>query len=853
VRRHLAAIPFGFSYVEPPLADPWLPEGFSEGGLDIVSATGADGEALTVSWHDNPLLPKGYSVERALLRVDPPGGATLRSLTLVFRTRLPNRLVEGWSDTGWLLDLWHPAIANYSAGHWDLDVHRPRPGLYSARVATAAPGWVATGRGEAVWLDAGAEFDVAPVDHPEKSLPLAFVPAGLRIDATDPAPNVAFLAQPDGQRLALLTHRLASNWFSHFERELGLPAPSPGLVVVQGDLPPGETVTLGNLIVVSGVFAHNPALLDRLYADALARALGRVWFGETVWSDGEREAWLPLGFSGYLALRFFEARYGWDARMHTVADWLSPRYREHHYEAPARDLIHAQEDAPLLIPFTGHPAERTALTVLHRKAPLVLRMLEFAVGTRNFGAALSDFFQRNRHREVDHDAWQAAVGSAAGESMDWFFNQWFTHAAVLDYAVGEWQDEPLPDGRWRLTVSVLRTVEGVMPVDVEAVAEGGHVERRRIEGRLSVEKVEFVLPGKPVSITLDPEERLLEENRRNNHTDTLFRVRPFFDWGKQREVLVSLVGRVGGDAVDGNYAGLGANVVLDEDNEVRAIPIYGERTGMTNFEVTWARQRFLHPRLSLTLQAQQLGGASAGAAAVGYRYFMPDRASMNTSIAVRAEQVQSIAPTKGERNRSQVAGVSNNLGFTHSAGFQWDYYWASDASLTVERGQPALGSRFDYNVTNLRLSQSLEISPRHRFRFEFVGTAASAETPLQKQPLLGDPLVLRGYPRDFELVYENIAALRLDYRWTFSRQVWGAAVQVRRTIAILFTDAGLGWDAGDSPGRAQRRQDAGVGLEFHLNAAGLVEFPARIEIAWPYNDRQYKRPKVVIFQALSFF
>ena len=853
MRRHLAAIPFGISFIDPPMEDPWLPDGFSEGSLEVLSATGPNGAALAVSWADNPALPVGYSTWRGLLRVEDSGGAPLRSLTLRFRTRLPRRLVEGRSDLGWVLEHWHPVLANHSGGGWDFDVHRPRPGTYSARIETSEAGWIATGRGTIAWTPANGQVVVPGHPSAEKSFPLAYIPGGILTRSREGDAPVAFLAQSDGQALGVLTHQLAAAWFEYHARELALPAPSPGLIVLQGDLPPDETITLGNLIVVSRAYAHNPPLLDRVYADALARALGQVWFGETVWNDNEREAWLRLGFSGYLALRFFEARYGWDSRMHPTVDWLSPRHREHHFEAPVRALMRAQNDAPLLIPLSGYPTARVALTVLHRKAPLVLRMLDYALGGRRFEAALLAFFRAHLHRAATHDDWQAGVNRDAGENMDWFFDQWFHGATRVDYGVGPWREEMLADGRWRLTVAILRKAPGIMPIEIEVSARNGQTARQRIGGRQESESVEFLLSSRPETITLDPEEFLLEEDRRNNHSSILFRIRPFFDWGKQREILMNLVAQAGGNAVDGNYAGLGASIQLDEDNTLQVVPYYGERTGIGNFYASWMRGHIFHPRLSLLIQARRLGGSAYASAAMEYQYVMPDHASMNTNTTLRIEQMEPISATGGDRNRTQSAGEANNASLLHTADRQWNRQSASGMVMSLERGSPLFGGKFDYSIVDLRLAQVFEPTPRHRFRFEALGVAASPETPLQKQPLLGDPLALRGYPRDFALVYENIAAVRMDYRLTLSRRVWGEFVQVRRVMASLFADVGQGWDSASAPIRSPLRQDVGVGLEFHINTAGLVSFPVRIEIAYPVNDSQYTAPQVVLFQALSFF
>lgn len=851
-RRHLAPLPFAYSSVSQGLRDPWLPDGFSAGSIRIVSVRTLEGVPLPTALIDNPRLPQGYSVRQGLLRVEAPGGAPLTGVVIAFETRLPHRVVDGWSETAWVLEHWFPELARFDAGAWDLDVHRPRPAHFAGRIASATPGWVATGRGTAQWLAAGVALTVPEDAAPQKGLPLAFLPQAQRSDALYGDLPIASLHPPGGARIAELSQRVTRVFLQHVETRFHLPPPRPGILLVQGDLPPGETLTLGHMVVLSRDFSHETSLMDRLFVGTLAAALARVWFGETVWCDEDREAWLPLGFSGYLALDFFEALYGWDARIHTITDWLSPRFREHFYESPVRGLSRAGKDAPLLISLTGYPRAHTALVVLHRKAPLVLRSLAYVVGPEAFAGAVEAFYRDFQGREAGHDDWQATVQQQSGTDLDWFFAEWFHRTEVVDYAIADWHQEPAGNGT-RLIVTVSRLGTGRMPVVVQVTMEDGSVVSRRISGVLPQEQVEFALATPPQSVDLDPDELLLEDDRRNNHSSSLYRVRPFFDWSKQREVLVSLQGSLGGNAVDGNYAGLGVNVQLDVDNQVRFIPIYGERTGLIDYEVGWSRSHFLNRHLSLEVSAQRLGGLFNRSVQLSYGHDVPDGFYLSTNVAAGAEQVDAVHLVDDGRVRSQPAGEANHLQISHSATALWSSRWASNWLLSVEHGQPSYGSNFEYTLTGVHLGQSLTFTPWQSVELELIRDGSAGTAPLQKQPLLGGPQALRGYPRDFRLVHEQLAAARLEYHWTLTRAVIGREIQSRRIQLILFSDVGKSWDNRQDVEKAPQRQDVGIGVEFDVNVVGFVLFPARLEIAIPYDDPEYKTLKVILFQALSFF
>jgi hemolysin activation/secretion protein len=171
----------------------------------------------------------------------------------------------------------------------------------------------------------------------------------------------------------------------------------------------------------------------------------------------------------------------------------------------------------------------------------------------------------------------------------------------------------------------------------------------------------------------------------------------------------------------------------------------------------------------------------------------------------------------------------------------------------VEHGQPSYGSNFEYTLTGVHLGQSLTFTPWQSVELELIRDGSAGTAPLQKQPLLGGPQALRGYPRDFRLVHEQLAAARLEYHWTLTRAVIGREIQSRRIQLILFSDVGKSWDNRQDVEKAPQRQDVGIGVEFDVNVVGFVLFPARLEIAIPYDDPEYKTLKVILFQALSFF
>ena len=69
LRRHQLVPIFSLERFENDLEDPLFPEGFSEGGINVLSVKDTSGKNLDYHLESNPDLEKGYSQFHGLLRV----------------------------------------------------------------------------------------------------------------------------------------------------------------------------------------------------------------------------------------------------------------------------------------------------------------------------------------------------------------------------------------------------------------------------------------------------------------------------------------------------------------------------------------------------------------------------------------------------------------------------------------------------------------------------------------------------------------------------------------------------------------------------------------------------------------
>jgi hypothetical protein len=211
------------------------------------------------------------------------------------------------------------------------------------------------------------------------------------------------------------------------------------------------------------------------------------------WRDG----WLDEGLTDYLTNRYFDAagQAGvWDRAL-----------------AAARARERRGTVQPVAIPGDQFRDFATYAAKTYTKAGLVFRMLEGLVGEETMFEILRTFYERNRLSHVDERRLRAAVEEVTGESYDWFFDQWLHSTDRLDYAILDAAASRLPDGRWRTVVTVERSGDAWMPVELQVGAAIS-----TLDSRDRVQVVDVVTDRRPEAAVLDPRDLLLDSDPSNN-------------------------------------------------------------------------------------------------------------------------------------------------------------------------------------------------------------------------------------------------------------------------------------------------------------------------------------------------
>jgi hypothetical protein len=211
------------------------------------------------------------------------------------------------------------------------------------------------------------------------------------------------------------------------------------------------------------------------------------------WAEG----WLDEGLTSFLGSWYFEARGVegvWDRSL-----------------AAARERERRGLTQPVALPGAAFRDFAMYQAMTYTKAELVFRMLRGLVGEDTMLQILRRYYETNKLTHVDEAAFRHTVNSVAGESFDWFFDQWLHTTDRLDYGIADAVARRTTDGSWRTTVTVDRAGDAWMPVELRVGAEV-----LRLDSRERRQTVEVVTRERPSEVVLDPRDLLLDYDRTNN-------------------------------------------------------------------------------------------------------------------------------------------------------------------------------------------------------------------------------------------------------------------------------------------------------------------------------------------------
>lgn len=234
---------------------------------------------------------------------------------------------------------------------------------------------------------------------------------------------------------------------------------------------------------------HLAALVNGFhnYDYILAHEMAHQWWGDGVTVADWRDVWLSEGFATWHEAFYFGWRFG-EAAYTTYMEGLESQY----FGSGETSAIY---DPDPMWGFTSY-----------EKGACVLHMLRHVVGDSVFFDALREHWYAHAYGNHVTADLQATLEAAAGEDLDWFFDEWIyaPGALRLDWS---WWSSPLAGGGHAVTIAFDQTqaVGPVyrMPLDLRVVTASGDT---TVTGLLDADPdwFQFVIAEAPVDVVLDP-------------------------------------------------------------------------------------------------------------------------------------------------------------------------------------------------------------------------------------------------------------------------------------------------------------------------------------------------------------
>ncbi len=544
-------------YLSPRSADVRYPFGFETSETVVTTVELVEGgEASDLSFRTLALPPswQTYSLDDTVLGIDLPGPASDVSgpvtLRIAFTTEVPRNAVGDQGITAEILTWrfgWFPALFPAQeeiveeAGRIAYGGREAFPLTFPwirLEATVTIPG--------AFDLIAGADvlepltdpvedegekrFRVA-YESPARSLGLTIGTDYHRYTLDGPIPiEVAYL--PGHEEDARFFATLARDIVDEYEGRYGA-YPRTRLMIVENPNDNGLSFAADGIVWLSRrFFTHRNVLffgaLNRVTEYVLAHEIAHQWVGLGTGIDLNTEAWLSEGLAQYLAVRYFEGRYG--AFEPNLFGFSSPgvieelvkrqfgyfNLREHFIELPYLMTQYIGFDEALVKPIENVQFSNVSDVRLYDKGYLVARAIAAAIGDDAFERAISRAIDERRADLLDVHTFQVLLEEESGRPLDEIFDTWVFGPGRVDYSIRIASREP--SGTEHVTTVVVTRSGGTpQPVDVEVTLRSGATLRQEWSGDPETAELVLRTPSWVARATIDPDHKLPDLDRLNNN------------------------------------------------------------------------------------------------------------------------------------------------------------------------------------------------------------------------------------------------------------------------------------------------------------------------------------------------
>lgn len=557
-----------------------------------------------------PPVMQTYSLEDGVLRVELPEGRT-GTLVIHFRTKFPATSMGEPGRIGaihtWRFG-WHPIPYPTAPDTWEAYGFRLPAHRYSLELSLPA-GWIAALPGDRVTAKERGERVVyhAEWDRPVRAPSLYFAPEGELGSFTLAAEGVTlegwYLPGYEDEVRALATR--AAEILAWYGERFG-PCPYKRIILAMHPNEPGASFAADGAVFLSRWYFDRmdlsaKGILARVTRFVLAHELAHLWWGIGVGVDFDAENWLSEAFAQYLAVSWFEDTYGPEGgntfvpELKGLGEEMAEKMlgfvnlREHMIELPYLRTAFLGFDEAVVKPYRDVRYHNADYVRIYDKGYLIVRALAHYLGEDTFRRALREVHERYAGGDLTVEAFRGVLEEVSGADLGRFFSAWVRGEAWADYEVVSFSTRPVGDDRYETEITLRFRGSGALPVEVALVGESEGEEERLTwtpDPGAPVQVVAASTPFRPVRVSVDPEHRVPDVDRLNNHYPRRFVV----IFGKNDLPLDAYYLEVldpGSGAIQGGYLDRFAWAIYPQQRYVTGFVRYG-RTGELN---AWAQVR----------------------------------------------------------------------------------------------------------------------------------------------------------------------------------------------------------------------------------------------------------------------
>jgi hypothetical protein len=254
-------------------------------------------------------------------------------------------------------------------------------------------------------------------------------------------------------------------------------------------------------IVFCGMGARQAGLFN-----VTTHEFGHTWFPMVVGSNERKYGWMDEGFNTFI-------------NIYSGQHFNNGEYTR--AQAPRR-----------MVPFMLKPPDQTIMSfpdgqqdrdermLCYEKPSVGLYILrEYVIGPKRFDYAFRTYINRWAFKHPLPADFFRTMNDAAGEDLNWFWNEWFYHNWTLDQAVEDvkYYNDDTAQGA---VITISNKNQAVMPVVLEVKETNGKTGRIKLPVEIwyKTGKWMFRYPstGKINSVVLDPDKMLPDVNPDNN-------------------------------------------------------------------------------------------------------------------------------------------------------------------------------------------------------------------------------------------------------------------------------------------------------------------------------------------------